>query len=70
MAQVPHPPPGVQPLFLRGVTCEKYGFMTGEGVMDLVDYIFLSKDEIMKEIQGLGVMSDLEPAKKAIESCT
>ena len=70
MAQVPHPPPGVQPLFLRGVTCEKYGFKTGEGVMDLVDYIFLSKDEIMKEIQGLGVMSDFEPAKKAIESCT
>jgi dynein intermediate chain 3, axonemal len=59
---------GIFPLFLRGATCEKYGFKTGEGVMDLVPYKLIPKDELMKEIQGLGVMSDFEPAKKYIES--
>jgi hypothetical protein len=60
-------PPGIFPIFIRGVTCEKYGFKTGEGVNDLVEYKFLRKDDLMKEIQGLGVMSDFEPAKKHIE---
>jgi dynein intermediate chain 3, axonemal len=59
---------GIFPLFLRGATCEKYGFKTGEGVMDLVDYKLIPKEELMKEIIGLGVMSDFEPAKKNIES--
>lgn len=36
--------------------------------MDLVDYKLLSKEELLKEIVGLGVMSDFEPAKKSIES--
>mmetsp|Transcript_17406 Transcript_17406/g.18148 ORF Transcript_17406/g.18148 Transcript_17406/m.18148 type:complete len:887 (+) Transcript_17406:60-2720(+) len=61
-------PVGIYPLFLRGATCEKYGFKIGEGVMDLVDYKLIPKDELIKEIQGLGVMSDFEPAKKQIES--
>jgi hypothetical protein len=63
-----HPPDGVLPLFLRGTTAEKYGFKTGDGVMDLVDYLHLKKDDLVKEIQTLGVMSDFEPAKKQIES--
>jgi len=62
------PPPGVLPLFLRGVTAEKYGFKTGEGIMDLVDMLLLKKEELTKEIQGLGVMSDFEPGKKQIDS--
>lgn len=61
-------PPGVHPLFLRGVTCEKYGMKTGEGVNDLVPYKMMDKAEIMNEIQTMGVMSDFEPAKKKIES--
>lgn len=61
-------PKGVFPIFLRGVTCEKYGLKTGEGINDLVDFIELNKDDIMKEIQGLGVMSDFERAKKCIDS--
>lgn len=65
----PEPAPkGIFALFLRGVTAEKYGFKTGTGVMDLVDHLFIKKDEIMKEIQGLGVMSDFEPSKKCVES--
>lgn len=36
--------------------------------MDLVDYKWLSKEEVMKEVIGMGVMSDFEPAKKQIES--
>jgi hypothetical protein len=36
--------------------------------MDLVAYKLISKEELMKEIIGLGVMSDFEPAKKNIES--
>ena len=67
---MPEPPPhGITPLFLRGVTAEKYGFKTGEGVMDLVDHLILKKEDVMKEIATLGVMSDFEPAKKHIESC-
>jgi hypothetical protein len=62
------PPDGIFPLFLRGATCEKYGFKNGEGVMDLVDYKILTKEELMKEIIGLGVMSDFEPARKSVES--
>lgn len=61
-------PDGVVPIFLRGATCEKYGLKIGDGVMDLVEYKMLTKTELMKEIVGLGVMSDFEPAKKAIES--
>lgn len=36
--------------------------------MDLVDHKLIPKEELMKEIVGLGVMSDFEPAKKSIES--
>lgn len=68
MSEKVPPPPGVLPLFLRGVTAEKYGFKTGEGIMDLVDMLLLKKEDVMKEIQGLGVMSDFEPAKKQIDS--
>jgi dynein intermediate chain 3, axonemal len=67
---MPEPaPPGICPLFLRGVTAEKYGFKIGEGVMDLVDHKILIKEDVMKEIQGLGVMSDFQPAQKQIEMC-
>lgn len=67
---MPEPAPkGIYPLFLRGVTAEKYGFKIGEGIMDLVDHLYLRKDDILKEIQTLGVMSDFEPAKKSIELC-
>jgi hypothetical protein len=62
------PPDGVYPIFLRGVTAEKYGFKTGEGVMDLVSYCLIPKADVVKEIEGLGVMSDFEPAKKLINS--
>jgi WD40 repeat protein len=66
---MPEPaPPGISPLFLRGVTAEKYGFKTGEGVMDLVDHMLLKKEDVVKEIATLGVMSDFEPARKNIES--
>lgn len=66
---MPEPAPeGILPIFLRGVTCEKYGFKTGENVMDLVDYLYIPKEELMKEIQGLGVMSDFEPAKKVVDA--
>jgi len=69
VSAMPDPAPdGVLPIFLRGVTAEKYGFKTGEGVMDLVDYKLLNKEEVTNEIVGLGVMSDFEPAKKQIAS--
>ena len=61
------PPAGIFPLFLRSVTTEKYGFKTGDGVMDLVDHVMIKKDDLTKEIQTLGVMSDFEPAKKYID---
>lgn len=64
---MPEPAPeGVVPLFLRGVTAEKFGMKTGEGVMDLVDSILIPKEDIAKEIEVLGVMSDFEPAKKHV----
>lgn len=63
------PPKGIHPIFLRGVTCEKFGLKTGEAVADVVDYLELKKEDVMKEIQVMGVMSDFEPAKKIIESC-
>jgi len=62
------PPHGVLPLFLRGSSCEKYGFKTGENVMDLVDHKLVPKEEILKEISVLGVMSDFSVAKKEIEA--
>mmetsp|Transcript_31475 Transcript_31475/g.45303 ORF Transcript_31475/g.45303 Transcript_31475/m.45303 type:complete len:879 (+) Transcript_31475:10-2646(+) len=64
------PPKGIHPIFLRGVTCDKFGLKTGEGVLELVDYIDLKKEDVMKEIQVMGVMSDFEPAKKIIDSIT
>jgi len=64
------PPEGIFPIFIRGVTCEKFGFKTGEGIQDLVEYKFLQKDEILKEMQDYGVMSDFTPAKKEINLCT
>ena len=36
--------------------------------MDLVDHLFVPKEDVMKEIQGLGVMSDFEPAKKVVDT--
>ena len=62
------PPAGIFPIYIRGVTAEKYGFKTGENVMDLVPYKWISKEELVKEIVGMGVMSDFEPARKPIES--
>lgn len=62
------PPKGVFPLFLRGVTLEKFGLKTGEGVNDVVEYKNVPKEDIMKEIQVMGVMSDFEPGKKLIDS--
>ena len=62
------PPPGILPLFLRGVTCEKFGLKTGEGVNDLVDYKLMLMEEIMKEISVMGVMSDFQPGQKQISS--
>lgn len=65
----PKPPPeGIVPIFLRGVTCEKFGLKTGEGVMDLVNFKYIVRDEILKEVQLMGVMSDFEPAKKHLEA--
>lgn len=62
-------PEGVFPLFIRGSTCQKFGMKTGEGVMDLVDYIYLRKDVLLKDIQdGGAAMSDFYPAKKLIDS--
>jgi hypothetical protein len=64
------PPEGTIPLFLRGnPTCEKYGLKTGPNVLDLVDYIHVRKEDIMKEIQIGGQMSDFYVARKEIESC-
>ena len=66
---MPEPaPPGILPMFIRGVTAEKYGFKTGEGVTDLVDSLVMSKAIILDEIGKLGVMSDFEPAKKQLDS--
>lgn len=65
----PTVPPGIVPMFLRGVTAEKYGMKTGENVMDLVEYIWLDKEEVEKEIITLGVMSDFDCAKKQIKEC-
>eukprot|EP01032_Pedospumella_encystans_P034078 gene34078-38519_t len=61
-------PPGLYPIFLRSVTCEKFGLKTGEGVNDVVDYKYIPKEDITKEIQTMGKMSDFEPAKKVIDS--
>ncbi len=61
-------PPGILPMFLRGVTAEKYGFKTGEGITDLVDSILIPKAKILDEITVMGVMSDFEPAKKHLEA--
>ena len=36
--------------------------------MDLVEYKLIPTDDIVKEIAGLGVMSDFEPAKKMVDS--
>ena len=60
-------PAGILPIFLRGVTCEKFGLKTGEGVNDLVEYKYIPKEDITKEIATMGVMSDFQPAQKQIE---
>lgn len=60
-------PPGLYPIFLRGVTCDKFGLKTGEGVNDVVDYKYIPKEDITKDIQVMGKMSDFEPAKKVID---
>ena len=65
---MPDIPAGVFPINIRGVTCQKYGLKTGDGIHDYVKYNYLLKDEIIKEIQLLGVMSDFEPGRKHIEA--
>lgn len=71
LSEMPEAPPkGIFPIFLRGVTLEKFGMKTGEGVNDVVAYKYIPKDDLVKEIQVMGVMSDFEPAKKPIESFT
>ena len=62
------PPEGVLPINIRGVTCQKYGLKTGDGPSDYAKHQHISKLEMMKEIQLMGVMSDFEPGKKYIES--
>ena len=62
------PPEGVLPINIRGVTCQKYGLKTGDGPSDYAKHQHISKIEMMKEIQLMGVMSDFEPGKKYIES--
>ena len=68
MADESLPPLGIQPVFLRNVTCEKFGFKTGEGVADMVDYKCVSMSDINDEIATIGVMSDFQPAQKQIHS--
>lgn len=62
------PPKGIKPIFLRGQTMEKFGLKTGPSVNDVVDYKFLPKADIQKDIQTFGALSEFEPAKKEIES--
>ena len=38
-------PPGILPLFLRGVTAEQFGFKTGEGITDLVDSLVVEGED-------------------------
>jgi dynein intermediate chain 3, axonemal len=61
------PPDGIKPLFLRGVTTEKFGMKTGEGITDLVDSMYIKTSDILDEVQTLGKMSDWEPAKKELQ---
>jgi hypothetical protein len=49
-------PMGVKPMFIRGTILEKYGMKTGSRVSDVVDYKYLSKADIMKEIQTFEIM--------------
>lgn len=64
---MPEPaPPGILPMFLRGVTAEAFGFKNGEGITDLVDSIVIPKEKIVDEITKMGVMSDFQPAAKQI----
>lgn len=60
------PPDGIKPLFLRGVTTEKFGMKTGEGITDLVSSLYIKTSDILDEVQTLGKMSDWEPAKKEL----
>jgi hypothetical protein len=67
--KMPDPPPkGIFPFFLKQSTLQKLGMKTGEAINDTVEYKFIPKEDIMKEIQMYGVMSDFEPAKKVVES--
>lgn len=68
MAQALPAPKGVKPMFIRGATLEKFGMKTGPGVNDVVDYKYIPKADIMKDIQTFGMMCDFEPAKKEIDS--
>ena len=62
-------PKGIKPLFIRGATLEKYGMKTGPGVNDVVDYKYIPKADLQKDIQTFSAISDFEPAKKEIDSC-
>lgn len=68
MAAVVAPPKGIKPIFLPDSTLTKYGMKTGESINDLVEYKFIPKADIQKDIQAMGVMCYFEPAKKEIES--
>eukprot|EP01031_Cornospumella_fuschlensis_P034522 gene34522-41799_t len=64
------PPNGMLPLYLRGATLEKFHLKIGESLNDLVPYLFVPKEDIMKDIQVNGKTSDFEPGKKQIDSYT
>jgi hypothetical protein len=48
--------------------CKKYGFKSGDGPMDYVDYVILRKSDILKEIQTYGTLTNFTEARKEIES--
>ena len=67
---MPQPaPPGVFPVFISGKTLERFGFKNGPGLNDFVDFKWLSKEDLLKEIAEIGVMFDFSAAKKQIELC-
>jgi hypothetical protein len=68
MAERLPPPDGIKPIFLQRKTLEKFGLKTGPGVNDIVDYKFLPKADVQKDIQTFAALSDFHPAKKEIDS--
>ena len=67
---MPKPAPrGVIPLFFTVKTLERFGLKYGPSSDDFVDFKWLSKEDLLKEIAENGVMSDFSAAKKQIELC-